>query len=190
MSYFLSPSDFGAGTDKRATAQLSGSDKKKLRFERRIGYIFMAMIYMFGGLFNTSCLLIADLSMNLAVLAFIDIGILILGVLVVFLVNRQVNEDLKSNTKGILIRKVKDKYTEKSHEAGSGTLYSPILGYLFQKLWGQRMRETTKHFVVTESYTYEVEKDEYELFQIGETIHVHYGKASGVILMISSGEIG
>ena len=162
--------------------ELSNNDRKKLQAERRIGYIFMAIIYLFGGLFNLIYFLISAFGIGQTALILIDSIVLVLGAIVMILINKQVNKDLKSNTKGVMTKTVKDKYTEKSHEAGSGMLYIPILGNLFPKLWDQKMRETFKYFIVTENYTYEVEMGEYEEFQIGEAIHVHYGKASGVIL--------
>ena len=161
---------------------LSNNDRKKLKAERRIGYIFMAIVYMFGGLFNSIYFLVDSFGMSLTTLALIDCGVLVLGAVIMILINKQVNRDLKSNAKGVLTKVVKDKYTEKSYEAGSGMLYIPILGNLFPKLWNQKMRESLKYFIATEGYTYEVEESEYELFQIGETIHIYYGRASGVIL--------
>ena len=162
--------------------KLSCSEKKKLKTERRIGYVFMAIVYMFGALFNAIYFLINSFGLSLTALVLIDFGVLLLGAVIMILINKQVNRDLKSNTKGVLVKVVKDKHTEKSHEAGGGTLYIPILGGLFPKLWDQKIGEITKYFVVTEGYTYEVDKNEYESFQIGETIQIYYGKASGIIL--------
>jgi len=168
---------------------LSKNDIKKLKYERRIGYVFMVLTYTFGGLFNLSCYVMEKINLSLVVLTFINFGMILLGILVAILINRDVNKDLKSNNKAVSVKTVIGKYTEKSYEAGSGNLYIPILGDMFPKLWRQKMRETTKYFIVTETYKHEVEKHEHELFEVGETILVHYGKSSGIVLCYSKENI-
>ena len=169
--------------------ELSENDIKKLKYERRIGYVFMIIIYTFGGLFNLMCYIMEEINLSLIVLIFINFGIILLGILVAVLINRDVNKDLKSNDKIVSVKKIIEKHTEKSYEAGSGSLYIPVLGDIFPKLWRQEMRETTKYFIVTETYKHEVEKHEYEMFEIGETILVHYGKISGIVLCYSKEDI-
>lgn len=66
------------------------------------------------------------------------------------------------------MEKVVSKKIEKSHEAGSGALYIPILGDIFPKIWGHKMKETNKYLVFTETYRYEVSEENYNKIEVGE----------------------
>lgn len=66
------------------------------------------------------------------------------------------------------MQKVTKKEIQTSHEAGSGMLYIPILADIFPKLFNQKMRETQKFQVYTEKYRYEVRKEDYLLFKVGD----------------------
>ncbi len=67
------------------------------------------------------------------------------------------------------------------YEAGSGMLYMPVLASIFPKMYGQKMRETKKSYLITNTNEkYEIssdensEKQEYELY-FGEKSNVYLG---------------
>ena len=66
------------------------------------------------------------------------------------------------------MEKVVSKKVVKSFEAGSGALYIPILGDLFPKLWGQKMKGSNKYFIFTEKFKYEVNEEDYNKLNEGD----------------------
>ncbi len=162
--------------------ELTDNDRKVLKHEKRIGYVFMTLIYSFGGLFNLFYFIIQKDNPNYLMVLLIDFGIILLGIMVCRLVNMDVDKDLKDNNKTILVREIKKKYTEKSYEAGSGSLYIPGLGDKFPKLFGQKMREGTKYFIVAGEFTHEVDKTDFLNLKKGENALIHYGPNSGTVL--------
>ncbi len=162
--------------------ELTENDRKILKYEKRIGYVFMTLIYSFGGLFNLFYFIIQKDNPNYLMISLINFGIILLGILVCRLVNKDVDKDLKENKKTILIREIKKKYTEKSFEAGSGNLYIPILGDISPKLFGLKMREGTKYFIVAGDFTHEVNITDFLNLKKGENALIHYGTNSGTVL--------
>lgn len=162
--------------------ELTENDRKILKYEKRIGYVFMTLIYSFGGLFNLFYFIIQKDNPNYLMISLINLGIILLGFLACRLVNKDVNKDLKENNKTILVREIKKKYSEKSYETGSGNLYIPILGDIFPKLFGQKMREGTKYFIIAGEFTHEVEKNDFLNLKEGENALIHYGRNSGTVL--------
>lgn len=61
-------------------------------------------------------------------------------------------------------------------EAGSGSLYVPILGDIFPNLFGQKMKPMDRWFVFVHIenslYKYEIEKDIYDQILIGDKVSI------------------
>ncbi|PKP19940.1 MAG: hypothetical protein CVU05_10210 [Bacteroidetes bacterium HGW-Bacteroidetes-21] len=170
------------------TRELTDKDRKVLKYEKRIGYVFSGLIICFGGLFNLLYFVLNETGQNYLMVSLIDLGILLLAYFVCNRINLKVNRDLKDNLKELLKRKVDKTIEEKSYEAGSGALYIPILGDLFPKLWGQKMRETRKYYVFTSDTKYEVDKDVYDELKKGTDFYIHFAKHSETALYFSKDE--
>jgi len=61
-------------------------------------------------------------------------------------------------------------------EAGSGSLYIPILGDLFPNLWGQKMNPVDKWILVIDNTTYFVDRDIYDRVHEGDSVEIDYNK--------------
>ena len=168
--------------------ELTDKDRKVLKYERRIGFVFSGLIICFGGLFNLFYFVLNKTGQDYLMVSFIDLGILLLAYFICNRVNLKVNRDLKDNRKELLKKRVVKKIEEKSYEAGSGTLYIPILGDLFPKLWGQKMRETRRYYVFTSDSKYEVEKDVYDDLKKDTDFYVHFAKHSYTVLNLTKNE--
>ena len=168
------------------TRQLSEKDKKTIKSEKRIAYIFSIIVFSFGALFNL--VFILESSQDLKLLLSIDVGILLICFMIIFFMNRKYNADLKEMTKIVKIKQVIMKYQEISHEAGSGVLYIPILGDLFPKLWGQKMKPIQSYYLNIDNYRNEIEKELYDTIEDGNFVEMHYAKNSGFLLTISKFE--
>lgn len=59
-------------------------------------------------------------------------------------------------------------------EAGSGSLYIPILGDLFPNLWGQKMNPVDKWILIIDNTTYTVNKDFYDSVSEGDSVEICY----------------
>ena len=170
------------------TIELTEKDKKTLKGEKRIGYVFSGMILCFGGLFNLYYFISNKPIQDYLIISLINLGIIIFAYVVYNRLNFKVNLDLKENKKELLKKKIEEKTEEKSYEAGSGALYIPILGDLFPKLWGQKMRETRKFFIFTNDAKYEVNEDIYNELEKGSDCYMHFAKHSETILDFSKTE--
>jgi len=170
------------------TTALSDNDIKVLNYEKRMGYVFLILIYSFGAFFNLAFfVLVRDKSYYLTAVL-VDCGIISLGIFVFFLTNKNLNFDLKEIKKEHLKRRVDKKIEEKSYEAGSGTLFIPVLGNLFPKLWGQGMRESKRYYFESNGYKHEVDKDLYNELKKGSDYIIHFARHSSTTLCISKDE--
>ena len=126
------------------TEKLTDKDRKVLKYERRIGFVFSGLIVCFGGLFNLLYFVLNKTELDYLMVYLIDLGILLLAYFVCNRINLKVNRDLKDNTKELLKKRVDKKIEDKSYEAGSGALFLPILGNLFPKLWEKKNERNTQ----------------------------------------------
>lgn len=168
--------------------ELTDNDRKALKYERRIGFVFGGLILCFGGLFNLIYFVLNQSEQNYWMVISIDLAILLLACFVCYRINLKVNRDLKDNKKELLKKRVEQKIEEKTYEAGSGALYIPILGDLFPKLWGQKMRPGRKYYIITNERRYEVEKEMYDGLKKNTDFYIHFAKHSETILSISKDE--
>ena len=168
--------------------ELTDNDRKTLKYERRIGFVFGGLILCFGGLFNLIYFVLNQSEQNYWMVISIDLGILLLACFVCYRINLKVNRDLKDNKKELLKKRVEKKIEEKTYEAGSGALYIPILGDLFPKLWGQKMRPGRKYYIITNESRYEVEKEMYDGLKKNTDFYIHFAKHSETVLSISKDE--
>ena len=165
--------------------ELTEKDRTVLISEKRMGYVFLGMILAFGGLFNLVYFIMNKTEQNYLLIAIIDIAIISFAYLICNRVNHKINLDLKDNQKEVLKRSVDTKSAESSYEAGSGVLFIPILGNLFPKLWGQKMRETKKYFIFASGNKYEVDEGIYNDFKEGDDFYIHFAKHSDTNLSYS-----
>jgi len=70
---------------------------------------------------------------------------------------------------------VKKKEYKVDYEAGSGSLYIPLLGDLFPNLWGQKMNPVDKWILIIDNTEYCVGKDIYDNITEGDSVEICYG---------------
>ena len=167
------------------TKELTEKDRNVLKYEKRIGYVFSGLILSFGGLFNVSYFVMKKTELNYLHIGLIDLGIIFLAYLVCHRINHKINLDLQENKKELLKKTVDEKKEENSYEAGSGSLYIPGLGELSPKLWGQKMRETKKYFIISNDNKYDMDKETYDKLKKCSDFYIHIAKHSGTTLKFS-----
>lgn len=122
---------------------------------------------------------------NISLLA-IGIGI---GAVMTFLIyqflTRKINHDIKNlqfKEENIHIAYALSK---DDVEPGSGMLYLPILGHLFPKLWGQKMKPTKRYYIVTDEHIkHEISHEDYTLLSDKSSCRFIYGQQSDVLVGI------
>lgn len=167
---------------------LTERDRRILKFEKRMGFMYSGIILWIGMFLNLLYFLLIESGHNYLLVTLVNIGIIILACFVCMMVNRKLNRDLKANEKELVKKKFEKKLEEKSYEAGSGALYIPILGKLLSKLLGYKMKETIRYYVLTDNHRYEVGKELYDNLTEGMEFYIHFAKHSNIVLNVSKGE--
>ena len=119
---------------------------KKLKTEKRIGFVFSGLIIAFGALINL-VIIVSNDEGGWLLPFLIALGIVGLSYFVAFSVNRKINKDLRVGKKEIKTEIVENKAHKIDYEVGSGVLYIPVLGDLFPKLWKPKMNEYSKYIL-------------------------------------------
>lgn len=167
----------------KSLAQLTQNDVAVLRSEKRIGTVFAVIVICIGLLFSLIYSLVVQSEDVLFWSAIIAMLSVISSVLVYYLVNFKVILDIKSNQKELILDMVQEKQKVVSTEAGSGAMFIPILGDVFPKLWGQRMKSANKYFFIIKNTRYEVDENIYNNVNVGDIVQRHCAKLSHTIFM-------
>ena len=162
--------------------KLTEPDIKLIKYEKRTGYVFAAMILVFGALFNIIYLYGNEIDLNFLFL--IDFLVLLVAAIVLRLINRKFVKDLRDNIKIVKIEKVDDKITITDYEPGSGSLTNPVLGALLPGLFKQEMKPFEKYKLTINNYQYDVDEPFFKSTNKGDYVRMFYSKHSKLLLGI------
>lgn len=162
--------------------ELSQQDREKLKLERRFGYVFAGAFIIFAILFNLVYFLTNKENSNYLLVTIVDVFVLIISYLVCYYANKNVNADLDGNQKQLHEKIIDSKAQEKTHEAGSGLPYIPILADLFPKSFSLGMKEHIKYLLIVKEYKHQVDKETYDNFEVGDKFILHLAPNSGIAL--------
>ena len=99
--------------------QLSGDEIVIIRKEKRMGYIFAAIILMLGLLLNL-VIILSFSEENRNILIIVEPLIILISYFICRLVNSDLNKDLRAGVKTIITETVQKKEARYVGEAGSG----------------------------------------------------------------------
>ena len=162
---------------------LNQTDRNKIKKEMIIGNI-ASIIIIFGVLIFDIIQFVKKDEIDFKIILIINFSVLLLSYLVNFLLNSKYRKDLKFNLKISRIEKVTEKLQRVDYEAGSGTLYIPILGDLFPKLWGQEMKKEEIQFLKVNNELIETNSSIYDSIEIGNKVEVFETQFSKIILEV------
>jgi Ca2+/Na+ antiporter len=165
---------------------LTELDRKEIKNMTRIGFVIPSMIILLAGTLNMYFLLDTKVNFNTQILLLADFAIILLCIFISYKMNRKHFKDLRNGLKRIELAKVSGKHNKTSNEAGSGTLYIPILGDLFPKLWGQKSEPNYLVYFIIDNYRYEVNKELYDKVKEGEIVEMHYSIFGNTLLKIEN----
>jgi hypothetical protein len=161
--------------------QLTKKDISLIRQEKRIGFVFSGLLFSFGLIGNIIYLAVAQ-EKTLPGLIIIDSLLIALCFLIPYLTNFKLNKDLKSGIKKSTDKLLQNKVEKMDYEAGSGNLYIPILGDLFAKLWGQKMKQAMRYYLIVDNVEYNVDNELYLKVNQGDKIQMYFGTYSDLFL--------
>ena len=167
---------------------LTSQDIEKIKTEKRLGNIISSILIVLGLFFTFLYAVVAGFDVKYPVLLIINAAVILIAVVISLLINKEYNKDLRANTKTVLKRKIESLRIDDAPEAGSGALYIPILGDLFPKLWGQKMRTLKKHIAVANDFEYELSEELYNKLKEGEFLNIHFAEASALVLQFEADE--
>ena len=123
-------------------------------------------------------------SISLQILILVNLIAIFIAFLFNYLLNLKFRKDLKVNEKYFVTGNVTDKIEEVDYEAGSGSLYIPILGDLFPKIWGQEMKKEQIKFIKINNELFAVDNSLYESVDLNNIVKIYYSKISNTYLGI------
>ena len=168
---------------KNQTQPLSQKDIKTIRSEKRMGYVFASLVFTTGAFVSMVLALLMPGALVPVVITIL--ATLALSILVMFVINRKHNLDIRNGYKQLKQAILFEKEKTVSYEAGSGMLYIPILADIVPKWWGQKMRPSDKFYFIVEGEQYEVDEDIYNKVEPQSPIGMCYTSVGNNFLGIS-----
>ncbi len=165
------------------TMKLTDADRKVIAAQKRAGYVFSGLFLAFAALGNLAYGLMAA-EKSAVLLVVVNLVLVVAGFSIALTVNRKYNRDARDGEKEITTAGIQCKVTATDYEPGSGSLYIPILGDLFPKLWGQEMKRLQRYSLVVDGIGHSVDKMLFDRVAEGDEIEIHRAKYSRTVLQI------
>ena len=163
---------------------MTAVELKLLRSELSFGSGVFMLIASFISFAALILLLINSISIPICALLLAGGGLL--GWAISKNINKKINLDLKNQEIKNLKLKVIRKETISDVEPGSGKLYIPILGDLFPKLWGQKMKQINRTVIHTsDGVRFEIGSELADTIQNETWIECRYAKESDLFLGVT-----
>jgi hypothetical protein len=158
--------------------QLNESDRKFIIYQMRPGKMIAAMVFSFGGFYNIFYFAIPDFQISDIYILTVDVVIVLLSIFIWNRINRKYRQDLEEDMKVVKKGKVQKKESYTSYETGSGSLYIPVLGDLFPKLFSIKMRSTVRYYLIINNTRMRVAEDVYQKAKVGDELDLYYTAVS------------
>jgi hypothetical protein len=158
--------------------QLNESDRKFIIYQMRPGKMIAAMVFSFGGFYNIFYFAIPDFQISDIYILTVDVVIVLLSIFIWNRINRKYRQDLEEDMKVVKKGKVQKKETYTSYETGSGSLYIPVLGDLFPKLFSIKMRSTGRYYLIINNTRMRMAEDVYQKAKVGDELDLYYTAVS------------
>lgn len=156
--------------------------RKERNVNRIIGGLFTCLIIFFAVGFYLRGYY------SLVVLGGLALVLLIAGICFTRFVNRNINKDLKEKLYYSRQLTISKKKVQADVEPGSGQLYIPILGDWCAKLWGQKMKQVDRYYLLHGGGQIEVEKSVYDCLDEEDTVDLFFTMHARSLLEIKKSE--
>ena len=146
---------------------LTSENIQALRYIKRFGYILGVLIWFAGLIADIILAIEYSENMTLYKMLAINIGILLLGVIVIFLVNRKYDKDIISGQKTVEIEQLQSKSEAVTFK-------------------GQKNKTCEGYHFIINGYAYPVTQTLYNQVEIGDNVLLHYAPNSQYLLEITT----
>ena len=160
--------------------QLNESDKQFINYQMRAGKMIAVLFFVFGGFYNIFYFAIPSFQISDIYIFTVDVVIVLLSILIWNRINRKFRLDLEEDMKVVKKGKVQRKDSYISYETGSGTLYIPILGDLFPKLFSIKMRSKNRYYLIINNTRMRFDEITYKSVNEGDELDLYYTVVSDV----------
>ncbi|RUA23837.1 MAG: hypothetical protein DSY76_08865 [Bacteroidetes bacterium] len=160
--------------------RLTKEDKEFINYQMRGAKVLAFLIISFGGFYNFFYFSIPEFQIPNIFLLLIDLGVLLFAWLVYYYGTRKYYLDLQEDYKNIKLAKIMKKESYESFETGSGSLYIPVLGNLFPKLFSLDMKSKNRYYFFVNNTRMRVDADSYNRFKEGDEYKMYYTPVSGI----------
>ncbi|MCK5856935.1 MAG: hypothetical protein KAG64_05565 [Bacteroidales bacterium] len=170
-------------------SRLNELDKKFIRHQMRAGRMLAAFIFFAGGFYNVFYFAIPSFQISNRYILIVDVMVVLLGVFTWNRINRKYRLDLEADVKIVKKAKVQKKESFTSYESGSGSLYIPILGDLFPKLFNLKMKPTGRYYLIINNTRMRFDEASYNSVKEGDEVEVYYTSVSDIRIGIDQNSI-
>lgn len=141
----------------------------------------MSAVLLILGLGCVLWFVLGDSPAKMFSMALFFVPALILTLLAVRFFTKNIRSDIRSGHTRTRVSEVKSILEEKNAEAGSGSLYIPVLGSLFPDLFGERMRsQAVKYIVTRENEKFEIPPE--TNVAVHEPVKIYFSEKSDMYL--------
>ncbi len=165
--------------------KLSDADKTKIKYQMRGPKVMALLIITFAAFYSFFYFVIPDFQISIYYFLLIDLVVFLIAWMVYHFGTRKYFLDLQEDYKLVKIDTVQRKEAFISHETGSGTLFIPVLGNLFPKLFSIKMKSGNRYYLIISNTRYRVEEELYNAVTEADQVELHYTAASHFRLSIN-----
>ena len=165
--------------------KLSDSDITIIKYQMRGPKVIALLILTFGAFYSFFYFSIPDFQIPIYFFLLIDLAVALFAGLVFYLGTRKFKLDIQEDHKLVKRDRVQRKEAFISHETGSGTLYIPVLGNLFPKLFSIKMKSNNRYYLIISNTRYRVEEELYHAVNEGDFVDFHFTAVSNLRLSIN-----
>ncbi|PKP00736.1 MAG: hypothetical protein CVU14_07010 [Bacteroidetes bacterium HGW-Bacteroidetes-9] len=161
--------------------KLTEADIRLIKYEKRFGYIFAGLILSMGAFLNLFYF-VASAEKNLLIAIPVDFIILILSGLVVFFMNRKLNQDLKADYRKKTDARVGAKQSEPVFKPGARGLKTEIVGNMLPEALATEDETSERYYLIIDNHRYEVSRNLYQKVEPGDSVKMYFSAFSETYL--------
>lgn len=150
-----------------------------------MGYAFAFLLMAGGALYNLYLFTIEKVGAFPINLIFIDAGVVVAGLLVMYLINRPMILDLKSGLKSVASLQIEMKEERHTYQVFKGPL-GPLLATIFPKFFEPQKPSWIYYILIIGDFHCTVDQDLYNKVKKGDFVTVQYASISGTLLGVEA----
>jgi len=152
----------------------------------RMGYVFAFLLMAGGALYNIYLFTIEKVGGFSNSLILIDAGVVVAGLLVMYLINRPMILDLKSGLKNVASLQIDMKEDRHPYHVPGGLYHKFSLNIIFPKFFEPQRTSWTYYTLIIGDFNCSVDQALYDKVEKGDFVTVQYASISGTLLGVET----